>query len=272
MVPVIIKYKTLGIPRQLKRHFPNDWNALTPRQLLSFTKCMLMLKNVPAAKLDGYLRMLVLWKVMKIPRRILLDMTEVQAAHLTLRLKFLFKDSHLTEQKIPKVRRWLREYYGPRSHLENLKIKEFVVSEKYYQQYIETGQPTNLDGLVTTLYRPKNPNASPDTMDNRLEINPTTFGRRLKTVQSLRPEIKLAILYYYLGCRNEMMHQYPAVFSGGQGEATEGVAHDWMDFFRNLPSDKFGNLEQIENTYVHPVLDIANRMMMDNQQRKTKSA
>lgn len=278
---------------------PETWNELTKNQLLTFCRYANALGTPEQA------RVVLLNKMIGIPpvaiARLLDDVAgRTKLAQLTGLLNFLYEENTpggapLTKnlQPVLRCRYKQRTWYGPADDFLNLRWNEFMVADQYHTVYVRTREERHLDYLVATLYRPQRPGHKPDSPDyqgdRREDFNQHLLDRRVRTMARVSTPKKLAAYYFYVGCRSQLVRDYPDIFEGdGQrgaapreaapGEAAgqsggppRGQTSDWLDLLRNLPSDKFGTLEQLETQHVHATLELASRMMRDAKKIRTGS-
>jgi hypothetical protein len=233
-------------------------NELTAPQLLSYCD----LASQPMSK--SQLKIRLLRSVYRLPLLLQWSMSRVQLAQLTLELDEIMAKGGLTQQKIPILKPatfWRKElWYAPGDSFTFMAMDEFIVAHAYYTAFLSTRQNACLDFLVATLYRPtdhKDPFG-----DRRETFNVDKISHRARLAAALPMAEKMAVLYYFAGCYEELTERYESVFSSGSREEAGG---DWVDLMRHLPNEKFGTLDEIEKMYVHVVFDLMERMMKDHK-------
>jgi hypothetical protein len=163
--------------------------------------------------------------------------------------------------------------YGPADSFGNLRFAEFAVASAYYQAFVRTNNPDTLHYLLAVLYRPADKQKKRTDPDRRTAFEQHLLTARVRHVRKMSVDKKQAIVLYFAGCMAELSMRYPLLFSGGDEAGGPGSATgsaDWLEFMRHLPSDKFGSLDKIENSLIHPVFEIANRMMADAKKEKAR--
>jgi hypothetical protein len=172
---------------------------------------------------------------------------------------------------IPPFKVGLSRWYGPSDALANITFKEFIHTETNYFKYCETNNLQYLDKLIATLYRPKKHfnflaryfntyNADP-----RARFNDNLLTSRAKKIDTLDNNIKLAILYFYQGCRKFIINYFPEIFSGGGTVSTEAPDTFRMylqltdELAKNNPAEK----EKIRNELLYDVLDSLNNILIN---------
>ena len=138
---------------------------------------------------------------------------EVQPGHID----WIFDTNTLTEQVLPKY----RGYYGPGTEFDNLTLSEFHATEVNYHLLIQGDEAEKegaLNNLVAVLYRkPKwfyNKERNKDG-DIRKPFNPNELPFLSKKIAAWPAPVKMAIVMYYDGCRQNLVSLYDKVFSGG---------------------------------------------------------
>lgn len=158
-----------------------------------------------------------------------------------------------TKQLIPHY----KGYYGPSSDFDNLRMKEFHMSELYYR---EIGNEENQDveasinHLVAVLYRPGkwfyNKKKDKDG-DIRRKFNENVTSYRSKRIAHWPLKVKQAIVLWYSSCRQQLEEDNPTVFRDGSGSSFESQFDTGMyGVMRSLAGDKLGPLEKIEGLHV----------------------
>lgn len=202
---------------------PTSWNELTREQLLEVHRAFERTED-PQATLFRLLKILTgmsWWRFVFTPSWILDEFT-----YLT---HFLVSDTDFTKQLLPKY----RGLYGPTDNFRNLVMCEFANTEYYYMEWDRqlkdkgTADEALLDNLVAILYRPakkgydlrRNPDGDPRVAFNE---NLCTWSAERK-VKRWPTHVKMAIAAWYAGCREQLVKDNPAVFSGGGEEARYGL-------------------------------------------------
>lgn len=269
-IKIPVKFWRWRWTRCMKRDFPESLNELSSEQLSQFCHAVLCSDNIYKAKLR------VLSSVCKLPMMLLKAMDIAQVAQLTLLISRLFEVNDLTVNKLPEIcfyhgwdaHRWI----GPADGIANLSIKEFAVADSYFLAYMSSKEDSLLDLLIACLYRPqdkkKNPHRTDFDGDMREPFNEHILEKRATIVRSLSAVDRQRILYYYIGCRNQLSAHYPHLFDGS---GDDGQESDWLDMIRTLPNEKFGTIQQAEKENMHAVFSVVDRMMMDSKKSTAKT-
>lgn len=267
-IKVPTKYRWLP-DYSIRREIPENWQEVSPKQLLRYCKAQRL------AESEAELRILAARYMLPIPWWIFYAVNRFVLARVTSELRWLSSEP-LTQNKLPTVRTGLRKLYGPADSLANVRFAEFAVASAYYQAYMANHDPDMLNYLLATLYRTKDGHARPDSLDKRVRFEQHKLSAHVRPVRRLSAEVKMAVLMYFAGCMSELAMRYPLLFAApdpavaqaGHRPAQSTGSSDWLDFMRHLPADKFGTLEEIENSLIHPVMEVAHRMMKDSKKEK----
>jgi hypothetical protein len=159
----------------------------------------------------------------------------------------------ITKQLIPSYKR----YHGPISDFDNLRMKEFHMSELYYREMVneENKDPeASLNNLVAVLYRPAKwfYNKKRDKAgDIRVAFNHNEIDYHAKKIARWPVKIKQAIFLWYGGCRQQLEEDNQSAFRDDSGSSFESQFDTGMyGVMRSLAGDKLGSVEKIEDMYV----------------------
>lgn len=256
---------------------PAAWNELSREGLLIIAQAIQLQ--------PGEAKLRILQQLSGIPQKLLLRLSTAQVANLTRLLDWIWLDNTLTRNLLPSLTAEKKTLYGPADSLKNMSWQEFIAAEKYFRAYAAQPSEEMLEYLIACLYRP----ASPDKdarIDCREDFSLYTIEIHRQTVRKCLPEEKLSVLFFFIGCYNEMKALYPFVFPQDdefpeeesdnnsldkKQTNTEETGRDWLDFIRTLPNDKFGTISEIEKSYVHSTLYIVDKMMEDAERQKSKT-
>lgn len=170
-------------------------------------------------------------------------------------VKWVFEEKQITKQLIPKY----KGYYGPASDFDNLRMKEFHMTEMLYRELVsgkDDGEA--LDQLVAVLYRlPKKwykKKLDPDG-DIRIKFNHNEIPFYAKKISRWPLNVKQAIFLWYDGCRQQLIDQNPMVFKEPSLSSFESRFDTGLyGVIRSLAGEKLGPVEKIENMYVHTAM------------------
>lgn len=178
---------------------------------------------------------------------------------------WMLEKNTLTENLLP----WYRDWYGPASGFNNLLISEFIFTEEYYRLWRNEELPEDdrhyaLDKLVGILYRPgrknydKIRNPAGDIRepfnDNLIEYNAFCVG--------LWPfPVKQAIAFWYQGCQQSLVAEFPKVFGGGGGG--ESVYGLWDILYNIAEKNVLGDFAKVEGQLLKTVLMVLTKTMVE---------
>jgi hypothetical protein len=121
--------------------------------------------------------------------------------------------SYLTINLLPEFSYENVTYCGPANKLFNLKFDEYINAEENYLAFLHSKDEKDLNKLVATLYRHRDPDYDPfdinTTGDPRELFNDNLILSRAEAFVKLKLEKKYAIFLYYQGCRNFITMQFP---------------------------------------------------------------
>lgn len=169
-------------------------------------------------------------------------------------VKWLFEEIHITRQLILRY----RGYHGPTSDFDNLRMKEFHLTELNYRQLVTTKdkreESGTLNNLVAILYRPGkkgyDKKRDPDG-DIRQDFNHNELPFHARIVSKWPPAIKQAIFIWYDSCRQDLIDQNPLVFKEPSANSYESQFDVGLyGMMRSLAGEKLGPIEKVENMYV----------------------
>jgi len=179
-------------------------------------------------------------------------------------MQWLFEANTLTEQLIPKH----RGYYGPAKEFENLTIAEFHYCELCYARIVEENDESAIDELVACLYRKAKKNYDKvlnSDGDIREAYNGNEVAHRVKKVKHWPMRVKLAILFFYDGCREAMKNVYDEVFAAGNNESAGG---GMFGVIRGIAGTKYGDFEKVEQLNVHTIFMEIEEILRENEEIK----
>jgi len=258
--------------------FPENWNELTRERLLNLVETMF---------LKGYTA-----------EQMLLQLIKVLAAltnHQFLRCKpaeleeyfyllkpYLAEDIEFTKNLVPqfnfkKTGGADQTFWGPDDECTNLRMKEFTFLEDLYVRWCDSKREDEdlLNDLVAILYRPapdgydtaRNPDG-----DRREPFNDNVCAFNAKKYIANWPlNIKLAMAFWYGGCRVRIVQNYPDLFNN-EGNTSDAGRYGLLSVMLNVAEGGvFGPFEQVEDQYVNLVM-IQLTEMMDKAKRLEREA
>lgn len=168
------------------------------------------------------------------------------------------QDMVFTKNHLPLYQYSHTEFYGPSDFLDNLRMKEFTLTEDLYTRWFDSEKQDTevLNDLVAILYRPApakyDHQMNPDG-DHREKFNQNISSHYAKTYVCQWPmDVKLAIATWYGGCRLHIVKNNPDVFEGGSGDpARYGLVSVMLNI---AEGHVFGDFEKVEDQYVNLVM------------------
>lgn len=118
--------------------------------------------------------------------------------HLVLRVPFEELQKH-TEFLYHGVRLTrfitLKGFIGPATLLKDLTLDEFILTERYYSNYLQKKEINDLDYLVAILYRKA-------TCSHRSHFNKNDLSEYVRPIRKIKPKRKMIIVVAYKGSRD----------------------------------------------------------------------
>jgi hypothetical protein len=173
-------------------------------------------------------------------------------------VKFLHPLDKITLSKnlFPKIRLFGSWLYGPKDSLQNITIEEFAFADKAFTNYLQSKDEKWLNRLVACLYRTKNSNTlpqdHPDFVDDaRKPFNSYSLTYTEKYVSKLPDEVKICVLLFFWGCRNQIANTYKNVFSGKNQRRATSLDLGWIQVMFEASGEKFGTIDLVAKNNVH---------------------
>lgn len=226
---------------------PESWNELSQKQLL---KCADLLNKsfseyTMLTSIFHCLAQMRAFTFFSIPKDKLYDCINL--------VSWIIQGVTLTEQRIP----FYQGFYGPKKELENLRLKEFAMTELLYLQFRNDNNIDALNELISILYRPgkKGYNIKLDVDgDIRVAYNSHVVPFYKRKVSKWPIKVKLSIAFFYEGCRNNFTNNYKEVFEG-ESDGGETLPYGIWSIMRDVAEKGvFGDMEKVEDQYVDTLL------------------
>lgn len=124
-------------------------------------------------------------------------------------------------------------YYAPKDGLANITIYELAYTFAMYEGYVQSREEQYAHRLIAALYRP----SRPETRDEResawhgdrrqpLRRYEDKVPTRMKLVATLPALTRRFLVFWFAGCREVIVKQYPRVFRKDDG-ASDGRGGQW---------------------------------------------
>jgi hypothetical protein len=171
---------------------------------------------------------------------------------------WVFAKNTLTAQLIPSytIKGRRKVLHGAAGAFDNLTMGEWNACEIFYDQFIHKEGEGNeeLDKLVAVLYRrpKKNYNVELDTDgDIRVAFNANEIDYHVNTVKHWPFNVKMAILFWYNGCRQHLKDLYDLFDKPADGDVTDP---GMFELIRGLCGKHYGTFREVEGLNVHIVM------------------
>jgi hypothetical protein len=233
---------------------PTTWNELTGQQLVRVLRVCnrnytVLVAQVHLFKILMGIRWIKLWW---------LGPAEIDDKLYLV--DWVFEENTLTKNLIPKY----NNFYGPADNLNNLQLCEFIFTEQCYQQFKYNGKDEDLNMLISILYRPPKKlynRQRNEEGDIRESFNDNLTSLYAKKVNRWPLSVKEAILFWYEGCRNNLVRKNPEVFGGTGGDPAK---YGLWSVMRGVAEKAIhGNINQVEKMYVHVFMMELNELVAE---------
>jgi hypothetical protein len=169
-------------------------------------------------------------------------------------VQWVFQKNTLTEQLLPVI----NGFYGPKSNFDNLTLSEYHCSELFYAEYLQSSDDQVLEKLVAVLYRMPKKNydlqRDPDG-DIRNEFNEHEIDFWAQQISQWRADIKQAVLFWYDGCRQQLISLYGAVFAPAVADSSADDSRGMFGVIRGIADGgKYGKFEEVKKLNIHTAL------------------
>lgn len=242
---------------------PTDWNELSGSQLIAIAP-YLFKKQVSTQEMGvivytlcGFGKVPLSSKAQRTKGGYDYFANELQDK-LFPHIKFLFEENKLTKQIITEIKVGAkyqffgtRFLYGPADNFDNLTLAEFSDTESCLDNFDTTQEDIWLDRFLAVLYRPKKKIYHPHHADFDGDIRqPYNFHLNdfiATMVQKVPVNVKLAVVLWYTGCRNDFVSNNQFLFSKSNSDKAKETG-GWTDVMHGLAGPKFGTVEQTGRT------------------------
>jgi hypothetical protein len=164
-------------------------------------------------------------------------------------IDWLFDKNGLTKQLIPEF----CSLHGPASEWDNLTMAEWNACEIYYHLMVTEDDVDAQNKIIAVMYREMKPGydlkRDPDG-DARAAFNANEIDFYTEQIRVWPDEVKMAILTWFDGCRQQMKDLYPELF---EGSPTKNEEKDpgMFQVIRQLSGQKYGSFKEVEQMSVH---------------------
>lgn len=265
MTNIEIKYPLLKyFTKSHKAKLHSNWNELNRSQLIKLAG--LIHEDHPSIY---HFRMKVLKLLLNLSTLQVLMIDAAYWVELYPYIKWIEEENQLTDNKVLIIKSSVGKLYGPVGNFETLTAKEWTEADEAFLDFHQTKQQTDLDRLVAILYRPRQkglkPSAPDFENDYRIPFNEFQVAKRSFALKTIPPNIKLAVLLWYQGCRLEWEGVFERVFKGAQSDREN---FGWQETIQKLSGETFGNHKQTENTPMYKLMLNMEITLKDEEARK----
>ena len=197
---------------------PTTWNQLTPKQLMEAAYNLEYYHSKPEIYKElKEFRQRLYFQLTKVLLRnnnfikTYIAIKQIPPSTYQEHAKFLFGDVTRT-LFLPPFKIKGVTFYPPGDRLKNISIQEFSLADSLYYNYRNTGDVRYLNNLCATLYR----RGGGDEVDPRKPFHKILIENDVHFFRKLKHKKKLAILYAYLGSRNNIVKLHPHIFPAPQ--------------------------------------------------------
>lgn len=240
---------------------PQKWNELTGRQLIDALVILHSGMDVDTARLHLFrtITATTWWRLWWLGVKEFDDLLYL--------VDWMLTDNTLTKNILPVY----REMYGPADAFNNLIISEFIFTEQHYTIFknAETSEPDRLaalNSLVGILYRPAKPGYDMrrnESGDIREAFNDNLTGFYSDFVALWPFAVKQAIAFWYAGCRDQLIKDFPKPFTPDPDSEGESVYGLWDILFSIAEKNVLGDFARVEGQLLKTVLMVLTKTMAD---------
>lgn len=248
VIEVIVESEAGKVLYHQKHTGPSAWNELGKKDLLNWASVMSTGYELADA------RAMLAYLLFNIPVGLYKYLKQRNSRTIGQKTSWLFKRNKLDTWLIPFIWKGIFKYYGPKSKLSNLTLKEYSLTEHCYEQFANTKNIEYLDTLAAILYRPQRF----WSIDTDIRRALTTYGyiKRAKRFKKLPIGLKYAIYLNYEGCRNFIIDHNPDVFSSKSqsGQQSKVNITQWSKILESAAGGKFGTIAETKESNLHEFL------------------
>jgi hypothetical protein len=273
--------KRVSLSGRFIKDIASDWNELKFQDVVYL--CSLISSKIPVAefKINFFCHLMGL-KVLNIPEvksgdetffwfTIEKEKVLISSSHLNWAsdaVLTLFKSdgdnghyafSTLTRNIFPVLKAGKLSLIGPHDGLTNITFKELMHCERLYHDYTTNHDWADVDKLIAVLFRQRQKGldeSSPEYKgDLRTPFNDYLIDHFSQYTSLLKPEVKQAILFFYEGCKRQIITLFPNVYSGGSATAKKiDIASDMISIANFLSNNNPKLTEENMNELAYMVL------------------
>lgn len=252
----------------LNRKVANKWNDLSGEQVMAIARIMANGRFTEERE-----RVEVLMILLGAKKKTFLQLTDNQVADMLTLTDFIYGKNTLTKNVVPIIDHEGYRYLGPADELANISILEFSMADSYYIKVMQ-GDTTKpyIDYLAGCIYRLRNKQLSPKDPDYngdlRNPFNSHHIEEMAKSFSGVALPVKMAVLFFYAGCRNLLVERCPNVFTPKRQDSARSFG--WGGVIMELSGGKFGGLEQTRGTRMWDFFRDQEIIMVRNLEQKSR--
>lgn len=261
--------------QNLSFKIPNQWNALSDKQLLKLSKLLFYAQNSKTIDYKMF-KVFTNYKFykFKLYRKIRTLFKVRQASEIKKSFSFIYTEQNLT-RFIPVVKINRKKYYAPAERLTNLSIGEFSICEDLYLGYLRNVKNADADFgigylhyLFAVLY-----------VSSKSKIRPA-FNKELledlvNNTNKVSQNTLFATLLSYKGCRDAIVNnaKYKYIFPNNKTEATENTPKEipkssgFSDVILSFSGKLFGEYDKTYHTNLYTFLDAYEKTLQTLQKQ-----
>lgn len=150
---------------------------------------------------------------------------------------------------------------GPDDALGNITYIEFMHAETYLYRYQSTGESKWLAMFIATLWRPMK-------RGTVVPFDQIKVERWAKRTAHIKPQVALAIKWYYSGCKNFLAKEFPRPFEGGSDGKAKDPFKGYLKLATTLSSADATKTTELMNTSLYFALGALDAMLEANEKQK----
>lgn len=238
-----------------ERKIPSSWAELSAKQVLFIAPRLMAMRPDIANVKDEILTMLFKMRKKHLRR---LNIGQMNGYHKAL--NFMFEKIELQQNPLPRVRRKLIRYRGPKEKLKDLRFGQFVIADTYYVRYLKHRQQEDLDMLIASLYK------------SRKKFDASVVEKVARRMAGMSQEKKLAILMFYTGCRKYINGRFPLLFpkTESKEKKKKSGGGSWASVLVNLVGDSPAEKDRVENLDLYFALSYLESQVKQTNELKEK--
>jgi hypothetical protein len=239
MINIAIEYPVLFFKRTVKGQAPSSWGELTRRQFIAISR------TVNGAEPDSRF----LAQLTGISKKLMKKLSSFEMYQLSEAIDFIGQagNSHsaFIINRIPGT-----DFVSPKPKLGGMTFGQFIFTESYYYDWLETKEEKALNNFIASLFLPQGEKFDSETIaSNALKINLVDL------------DIRQAIAFNYGLILVWLQKCYPLIFQDN-AEASQDLSSSdkqpkqsqWLKIFESLVGDDLINRDRYAELSVHAVL------------------